>query len=330
MVDFWMNNVSILLHKDSMFEIIPTTSFDLNRKLNSVFRFSIYFSILSFAIYKKNSVFCFPFIVMFITIYIFKYSGGEKDDNSDNKIEESIQDKTDPSLILQNKNDNCIIPKQNNPFMNLSMFDISKNKKTGCLSYDNEGIKDKIDTIFDEGLYKDPTDIYSNNNSQNRFYTMPNTKPSNDQNKFGDWLYKTSTTCKEPGGGVQCAANLYNRSNDNGRWGSSEPARPIFVSGGDVNKVNLKGLNINETEDLDGGHLSKNYIKETEEQERRRKIDDLRRSSDGLNDKNSKEVLDFLLKTMAEGNNPYDNNMKDPCSDGFKINQSTGKCEKKK
>jgi len=300
MVDFWMNNVSILLHKDSMFEIIPTTSFDLNRKLNSVFRFSIYFSILSFAIYKKNSAFCFPFIVMLITIYIFKYSGGEKDDNSDNKIEESIQDKTDPSLILQNKNDNCIIPKQNNPFMNLSMFDISKNKKPGCLSYDNEGIKDEIDTIFDEGLYKDPTDIYSNNNSQNRFYTMPNTKPSNDQKKFGDWLYKTSTTCKEPGGGVQCAANLYNRSNDNGRWGTSNSSRPKFVSGGDVSTVNLKGLKYTDTEEQDLGHISKDYERRTKEEEQRIKLHKFKKSSGKLDDKSSSEILDLLLKAIAD------------------------------
>jgi hypothetical protein len=232
MVNFWMNDISILLNKKYIFEIIPSTSFDINRKLNAIFRFSIYFSILSFAIYKQNSVFCFPFIVMIITIYIFKYSGGKSNDDS-NKIEGSIKAETDPSVILQNKNENCIIPKVNNPFMNLNMFDISKNKKPGCLSYDNEGIKEKIDDIFDEGLYKDPTDIYSNNNSQNRYYTMPNTKPANDQGLFADWLYKTSTTCKEPGGGIQCAGNVSNRLNDN-NWlighGSIESA-PQLLSG---------------------------------------------------------------------------------------------------
>ena len=237
MVNLWINDISILLNKNYIFEIIPSTTFDLNRKLNAIFRFSIYFSIISFAIYKQNSVFCFPFIVMIITIYIFKYSGSESNDNLNNKIEGSIKSETDPSVILQNKNENCIIPKQNNPFMNLNMFDISKNKKPGCLSYDNEGVKEEIDNIFDEGLYKDPTDIYSNNNSQNRYYTMPNTKPANDQGLFADWLYKTSNkSCKEPGGGVQCSANLYNRLNDNGNWRASGGGTE-FIAGGDINKI---------------------------------------------------------------------------------------------
>tara|TARA_B110001469_G_scaffold125010_1_gene139689 strand:+ start:707 stop:1645 length:939 start_codon:yes stop_codon:yes gene_type:complete len=239
MVNLWINDISILLNKNYIFEIIPSTSFDLNRKSNAIFRFSIYFSIISFAIYKQNSVFCFPFIVMIITIYIFKYSGGESNDNL-NKIEGSIKSEIDPLVILQNKNKNCIIPKQNNPFMNLNMFDISKNKKPGCLSYDNEGVKEEIDNIFDEGLYKDPTDIYSNNNSQNRYYTMPNTKPANDQGLFADWLYKTTNkSCKEPGGGVQCSSNLYNRLNDNGNWRASGGGGANVVQGLDRYSVKL-------------------------------------------------------------------------------------------
>ena len=264
MVNLWINDISILLNKNYIFEIIPSTSFDLNRKSNAIFRFSIYFSIISFAIYKQNSVFCFPFIVMIITIYIFKYSGGELNDNSDNKIEGSIKSETDPSVILQNKNENCIIPKQNNPFMNLNMFDISKNKKPGCLSYDNEGVKEEIDNIFDEGLYKDPTDIYSNNNSQNRYYTMPNTKPANDQGLFANWLYKTSTTCKEPGGGVQCSANLYNRLNDNGNWRASGGGVD-FITGGDVKSV-IFNKKDDDTNNGDENNISDSTLVEQEQE----------------------------------------------------------------
>tara|TARA_B110000503_G_scaffold10254_1_gene13887 strand:+ start:54 stop:956 length:903 start_codon:yes stop_codon:yes gene_type:complete len=264
MVNLWINDISILLNNNYIFEIIPSTSFDLNRKLNAIFRFSIYFSIISFAIYKQNSVFCFPFIVMIITIYIFKYSGGELNDNSDNKIEGSIKSETDPSVILQNKNENCIIPKQNNPFMNLNMFDISKNKKPGCLSYDNEGVKEEIDNIFDEGLYKDPTDIYSNNNSQNRYYTMPNTKPANDQGLFANWLYKTSTTCKEPGGGVQCSANLYNRLNDNGNWRASGGGVD-FITGGDVKSV-IFNKKDDDTNNGDENNISDSTLVEQEQE----------------------------------------------------------------
>ena len=47
----------------------------------------------------------------------------------------------------------------------------------------------------------------SNNNSQNRFYTMPNTDTSNEQIKLANWCYKNPKSCKE-GNGSQCIANI--------------------------------------------------------------------------------------------------------------------------
>jgi len=301
MVNFWMNDISILLNKDSIFEIIPTTEFDLNRKLNAVFRFSIYFSILSFSIYKNNSVFCYPFIVMLITIYIFKYSGGKTDDSpvtsitNDNDIQDSAE------LLLENNNPRCNIPKQNNPFMNLNMFDIPKNKKQGCLSYDNDGVKEEIDKIFDEGLYKDPTDIYSNNNSQNRFYTMPNTKSANDQGKFADWLYKTSTTCKEPGGGVQCSANLYNRSNDNGIWRASGGGSQ-FVSG-DGPRVSLDSVSKEDTKKLDDNMITDEDLDNQEEERiEQRNLDRYAIDETSGNTRTTSEDIVKLLSQLLEQN----------------------------
>jgi len=302
MVNFWMNDISILLNKDSIFEIIPTTEFDLNRKLNAVFRFSIYFSILSFSIYKNNSVFCYPFIVMLITIYVFKYSGGKTDVDppvtsitNDNDIQDSVE------LILEKNNPGCNIPKQNNPFMNLNMFDIPKNKKHGCLSYDNDGVKEEIDKIFDEGLYKDPTDIYSNNNSQNRFYTMPNTKSANDQGKFADWLYKTSTTCKEPGGGVQCSANLYNRSNDNGIWRASGGGSQ-FISGGGPG-VSLDSVSKEQTSVLDKSEFTnEDFIKQEEARARQIQLNKYARDDTSGDTKTTSEDMVKLLAQFLQQN----------------------------
>ena len=296
-----MNDISILLNKDSIFEIIPTTEFDLNRKLNAVFRFSIYFSILSFSIYKNNSVFCYPFIVMLITIYIFKYSGGKTDDSPVTSITNNNDIQDSAELLLEKNNANCNIPKQNNPFMNLNMFDIPKNKKQGCLSYDNDGVKEEIDKIFDEGLYKDPTDIYSNNNSQNRFYTMPNTKSANDQGKFADWLYKTSTTCKEPGGGVQCSANLYNRSNDNGIWRASGGGSQ-FVSV-DGPRVSLDSVSKEDTKKLDDNMITdEDFDNQEEERIEQRNLDRYARDETSGNTRTTSEDIVKLLSQLLEQN----------------------------
>ena len=81
MSKFWMENVSILFDKGSIFKIIPEKDDDINTKLNAIFRFSIYYSMLSYVIYKNNSIFCFPFIVMLIKIYIYKTNGGGGDED---------------------------------------------------------------------------------------------------------------------------------------------------------------------------------------------------------------------------------------------------------
>ena len=43
---FWFNDISILFNKNYLLEIIPLNSFDFNRKLNSIVRFTIYYAIL--------------------------------------------------------------------------------------------------------------------------------------------------------------------------------------------------------------------------------------------------------------------------------------------
>ena len=209
MTILWINDISVLFDKSSIFEILPDLSFDFNKKLNSIFRFSLYYSIISFSLFKNNNVFLFPIGVMIITL-LFNKDGFVFRDAS--KIKYTQKDMKDPSSIKEvtiNKG-TCEIPKLNNPFMNLNMFDINKKDiKKACYSYDNKNVQDKIDSIFDEGLYKNVGDIYSNNNSQNRFYTMPNTEQANDQVKLANWCYKMPKSCKE-GNGIQCSANVYN------------------------------------------------------------------------------------------------------------------------
>lgn len=208
MTVLWMNDVSILFDKSTIYEIIPDSSFDFNRKLNAVFRFSLYYSIISFVLFQNNNVFLFPMGVIVIS-FIFNKNAFQFRDASKTKYTQ--KDLKDPNSIVEVTSDDgssCQIPRLNNPFMNLNMFDINnKDVKKACYSYDDKSVKDKIESLFDRGLYKDTGDIYSNNNSQNRFYTMPNTEPANDQVKLANWCYKMPKSCKE-GNGIQCSANI--------------------------------------------------------------------------------------------------------------------------
>ena len=68
MTPLWITNISILYEKKYIFEIIPNKQFDFNRKLNSLLRLSLYFSIIMYALDQTNTkMFYIPFIVAIIT-----------------------------------------------------------------------------------------------------------------------------------------------------------------------------------------------------------------------------------------------------------------------
>lgn len=196
MTKFWMEDIMVLINSDSIFNFMPSKSFDSNEKLNSIMRFGIYYSIIAYALTRKEYVFIVPFIIMLVTIFIFKNGNTQTMAPSKTK-------KMDTS---------CTNPTKNNPFMNLNQYDIGEGKPAACTSYDNNKIENKINKIFTDGLYLDQSGIYSNNNSQNRFYTTPNTQSSNEQKTLGEWLYKTPKSCKE-GNNIQCSNNLPDRMN---------------------------------------------------------------------------------------------------------------------
>ena len=54
MTPLWIDDISILYEKKSLFEIVPMKNFDLNRKLNSLFRLSIFYSLI---VYLLNKLF---------------------------------------------------------------------------------------------------------------------------------------------------------------------------------------------------------------------------------------------------------------------------------
>ena len=105
------------------------------------------------------------------------------------------------------------IPEIDNPMMNQNTFDLYENKKA-IPTYNNPGVKRKVEETLDSQVFKDSNDLFNRRNSQRQWYTMPNTEAMNKQTEFAKWCYMTPPTCKE-GNGLQCANNLHNRLNRN-------------------------------------------------------------------------------------------------------------------
>ena len=150
-----------------------------------------------------------PFITAGIT-WIIWYK--QEDIQKDILIKESISNKIDDLVKLNDLNTECRVPKKDNPFMNPTLFDYNSNKPQGlkaCPSYNNVGVQRIVEELFNEDLYRDTNDIFSKNNSQRQFYTVPGNQVPNDQGSFAQWLYGTPPTCKE-GNKLSCLSDMGN------------------------------------------------------------------------------------------------------------------------
>lgn len=202
MTPLWTEDPSILYEKKYLFEIVPMKNFDMNRKLNSLFRLSIFYAIIVYFMNKNNKTLLIPVGVGVFTVIISK---NLKTNIINEKVIALQNGDTKESFVMEDISQGCKIPEKNNPFMNPTIYGENNSKKP-CLSYNNKGIQKDIENKFNADLYRDVNDIFGKNNSQRQFYTVPGKTNPNDLESYKRWLYSTPPTCKE-GNGLQCAAN---------------------------------------------------------------------------------------------------------------------------
>lgn len=197
---FWTKDINILYNRNHILEIFPSSSFDIIRKLNAIFRFSIYYSLLVFLYNRNNTnVFYIPIVVGILTYVVYKKNNSIQVDDA------LIQSINGDKESVQDMGKSCRIPTKDNPFMNPELSDFGNNVeiKESCTSFDNKGVQKKIDEYFDEGVFKEFSDIFNNKNSQRQFFTVPGRDIPNDQGSFAQWLYGSPPTCKE-GNQIDC------------------------------------------------------------------------------------------------------------------------------
>ena len=211
---FWFNDISILFNKNYLLEIIPLKSYDFNRKLNAILRFTIYYGILLYILKNDKNVLCLPFITVVITVFLNKTNKKGRENtamaNSKN-VRDNHGSETVNKMVEEIDDDVFRKPDIDNPMMNMNVFDLYDDKRA-IPTYDNPGVEKVVEDKWNDGLYQDSDDLFGRNNSQRQWYTMPNTESMNRQTEFAKWCYKTPPTCKE-GNGLQCANNLHPRLN---------------------------------------------------------------------------------------------------------------------
>lgn len=166
---FWLNDPKVLITNKNYLAFVPTTEMDNVEILNALTRLAIYFTILLLLFASWNSYYFFlPMLIIFGTIAV-------------HKVDISV---IDIPIIAQDK---CTKPTQNNPFMNVGIYD-KRDRLEACEHEDND-IKKQVNKGFYDNAYVNVDDIYENRNSQRQFYTMPVSTIPNDQDAFAKWCY---------------------------------------------------------------------------------------------------------------------------------------------
>ncbi len=187
---FWYDNMQVLFDKPD--EFYPSYDMSLVDKLNAITRLSIYVGIILTLITFNYLYLYIPVGIGLFTLVIYKM---QKEN-----IEKFFAD-YDRLSCADNKP--CTSPTTNNPFMNFNLITDDRFRAPACHSFDNKEVKEEIEDKFNYNLYRDVGDLYSKNNSQREFYTMPSTEVIPDQTSYAKWLYYTGPTCKEEA--IKCA-----------------------------------------------------------------------------------------------------------------------------
>lgn len=202
--NFWGDNPSILLQNNRLTSFFPSAKLSVVENLNSIVRLLFYLSIV-LVLYTKNSQYIFlPLGGLFVTYIIYYLYPRKKDLEKFNITYPDNKNLVYPDINPDRLRKTCILPTTDNPFMNFNYITDNYHREPACKAflYDDEksqDIKEEVTESFNHNLYRDVGDLYSKNNSQRQFFTMPWTSWPNDQTSFAKWLYKTGPTCKELG-----------------------------------------------------------------------------------------------------------------------------------
>lgn len=196
-MDIWYKNPKeFLLNPSTIVDILPNKSQSLVQQLNSVVRFTLYFSVIVYVLKRDTKVFFFPIFVSIITFFIYE-----------NRESLDIARKEHFAKLNVTDDGKCIKPTKNNPFMNVSYVDYKDfPERPPACNINNKEVKQEVKTLLEESCYRDYDDVYARKANDRQFYTNPITTIPNDQDGFAKWLYNVPATCKETS--IQCWQNI--------------------------------------------------------------------------------------------------------------------------
>ena len=230
---FWFNDPTILLNKNSIFQLWPTPNLSFESKLNAISRLVILLSILGFLFTQKTNFIIIGVITLAIIFSLYKL---RKQDYVKNLVKKegfkvngsngNGATTTNPITLETLLRSDFHPTTKKNPFGNVLLTDIGDHpdRKAAAPSFNpdvyediNSAVKKQTQMLNPDikstntQLYGDLKDNYDLDKSMMRFYATANTRVTNDANSFGNWLYGNMPSGKEstPEGAMQRVKDNY-------------------------------------------------------------------------------------------------------------------------
>jgi hypothetical protein len=205
---FWSNEPTILFHKDYITQIWINSKMGIEQKLNAISRLVIILSILGFVFTGGIRFLIIGFVTLSIIYIIYKIKSQSRE-GFDNLDKQKI---TNPETLFTHMKNEFNVTTKQNPMGNVLLTEIgdNPNRKSAPPSFNpnitddiNKSTKQAVQTMnpgiknTSKQLYGDLCQEFQFDESMRQFYSMPNTKVTNDQTAFAEYLYGTMTSCKE-------------------------------------------------------------------------------------------------------------------------------------
>ena len=216
---FWLNDPSILLNKEYILQLWPTSSMSFEENLNAISRLIIILSILGFLATRSINIIIVGVVTLIVIIILYNtrkpklvrtkegFSGG-----GSNKLRSNGSPVIDSPKTLQKfLNNEFVLTNKKNPLSNVLLTDIADNptRKAAPPSFNiqvyediNNNTKKMVQSLnpgiknTNKQLFGDLGEKFEFDQSMSRFYSTPNTKIANDQGAFAEYLYGDMPSCR--------------------------------------------------------------------------------------------------------------------------------------
>ena len=213
--NFWTQDPSVLIDKEQVFELWPTSFMSYNQKLNALTRIIIILSLLGYFVFGSLKSITTGFVVVFLIVMLKAGSMSNMTEsfmngalfNVEDEIEENQENDAIKKKITEYKK-----PTTNNPLGNVLLTEIHDNpeRKSAPPAFydsitDEIGLKTKemIKELNSENIDIEKKLFYDlGNNSEfdysmRNFYSTANTEIPSDQEAFSNYLYGDMKSTKD-------------------------------------------------------------------------------------------------------------------------------------